>query len=145
MQRPNDPEVIADLRHRDASERDHTRSALVACDDCGHHVRDHDSNVGPCSKCACTEFVRKGGPMGWRPPVIVERWPCTSCNALVDMPLDAIEQHAAFNRLLAKRGDRPLAKRIPCGDCKRREDEERVAKLRPHEQLALDEPRRTRP
>lgn len=107
-----DPEVIADLRRRDASDRDRSRS--------------------------------RNDPTAWVAPAIVERWPCTGCSALVDMTRDAIELHAMFNRQLERRGERALAKRIPCPDCKRR-DEELVkaqqeserARRRPQEQTEL--------
>ncbi len=136
-----DPEVLADLRARDASERDRSRVSPVLCE-CGHHVRDHHATTGVCMHptgddyCRCEQFARAGGP-SWSPPVIAERWPCSGCGALVDVTAEAIELHATFNRQLAKRGERPLAKRIPCGDCKRREDEERAARMRPHEQTEL--------
>lgn len=137
-QRDTDPEVLADLRHREASERDRSRSALVCCDGCKHHVRDHDSNVGPCSECDCQEFERSGGPR-WSPPVIVERWPCTGCNALVEMTSEALETHAQLSSQLERMGERPLARRIPCTSCKAREDELARARRRPHEQSQLRE------
>jgi hypothetical protein len=140
MNRPPglDPEVLADLRHREASERDRSRSSLVTCK-CGHHVRSHDGTTGLCSQCACEEFERAAGG-SWSPPPIVDRWPCTGCNTLVDMTSEVIEMHAMFSRQLERSGGRPLAKRIPCPDCKRRDDElramEREAK-RPMQQTEL--------
>ena len=138
MTRPpaTDPEVLADLRFRDESEHDRTRSSLVDCDDCKHHVRDHDCNVGPCSKCECQEFVRGGGPR-WAPPRIVERWPCTGCNALVEMTAEALDVFEQMNRQLVRRGERPLSRRIPCSSCKAREVEQEQARRRPHEQRLL--------
>lgn len=130
-----DPEVLADLRTRDASERDRTRGSLVTCA-CGHHVRAHDAITGRCDQCDCEDFDRGAGP-SWSPPAITERWPCTGCNELVNMTADAIELHAMFSRQLERRGDRPLAKRIPCADCKRREDESEAARRRPHEQAEI--------
>jgi len=115
MQHRLDPEVLADLRRREASERDPSRSRSEAA---------------------------------WSPPAIVERWPCTGCNALVGMTRDAIELHAMFNRQLERRGERPLAKRIPCPDCKRRDEELVAAQRRPHEQreiAGLDAGRKGRP
>lgn len=147
MQRPDDPEVLADLRLRDASERDRTRSSPVHCE-CGHHVRDHHGTSGVCMApigegeyCSCEQYSRGGGPI-WSPPAIVERWPCTGCNALVEMTADAIELHAKFSDRLVRRGERPLVKRIPCASCKAREDQDELARRRPHEQLALDNRRR---
>jgi hypothetical protein len=77
-------------------------------------------------------------------PVIVERWVCTDCSALVEMTREAIDLHAMFNRQLAARGERPLAKRIPCARCKARGEELERARRRPHEQRAipLDNPNR---
>lgn len=98
-----DPEVLADLRARQASEGDRSRTR----------------------------------PDGWVPPAIVERWPCTGCNALVDMPRGAIELHAMFNRQLARRGERPLPKRIPCPSCKARDEDLAHAQRRPHEQRTI--------
>lgn len=150
MNRPPglDPEVLADLRHREDSEHDRSRSSLVSCE-CGHHVRSHNGN-GACDECACEEFARAAGG-GWSPPAIAERWPCTGCNALVELTADAIEMHAMFNRQLARRGERPLPKRIPCPDCKRRDDDLRVMERearRPMKQTELGvgpaEHRRTR-
>ena len=138
-----DPEVLADLRFRDASQRDRTRSALTDCDDCGDHVKLHDCNVGPCSApgCECQEFIRGGGPR-WSPPVIAERWPCSNCGALVDITPEAIETHAKLSAELVRNGERPLAKRIPCSKCKALEHEARIAARQPHEQreMPLDGP-----
>jgi hypothetical protein len=133
-----DPEVLADLRARDASERDRTRSALVCCDRCEHHVRDHDQASGACDVhgCECQEFERGGGPT-WSPPAIVERWPCTGCNTLVEVTQEAIDLHAMFNRQLARQGKQPLARRIPCAACKARDEELAQAQRRPMKQIEM--------
>lgn len=130
-----DPEVLADLRRREASERDRTRSSPVTCD-CGHHVRSHDASTGRCDDCDCEEFERAAGG-SWSAPAIAERWPCSGCNALVEMTSEAIELHAMFNRQLERRGERPLAKRIPCATCKRADEELVRAQRRLHEQTEI--------
>ena len=134
----DDPEVRADIAQRDASTRDRSRSSLVNCDDCGDHVRDHDFASGQCNApgCDCQGFVRGGGPT-WSPPAIVERWPCTSCNALVDMPQDAIDVFQQMQRLCARQGQRPLPRRVPCEACKRAEALADQARRRPQEQRTI--------
>jgi len=117
-----DPEVLADLRFRDDSERDRTRSSLVCCDDCKHHVRDHDCSVGPCRKCECQEFVRGGGP-SWSPPAIVEHWPCRGgCNAMVGVTREAVDARNAGNAMLARRREKPIGRHevVWCDDCNSR-------------------------
>lgn len=133
-----DPEVRADLALRDASTRDRSRSSLVCCDECEHHVREHDMASGQClaTGCECQGFVRGGGPT-WSPPAIVERWPCTGCNELVEVTQEAIDVFAQMNRQLARRGERPLVKRIPCAKCKARDEELAQAQRRPHEQRTI--------
>lgn len=128
-----DPEVLADLRFRDASERDPDRSSRVTCE-CTHRADAHDSTTGRCNECGCQEYERAAA-LTWSPPVIVERWPCTGCNALVDMPRDAIEVHERFSRQLQRRGQPPLVRRIPCERCKRREEAQEQS--RPHEQRRI--------
>lgn len=134
----HDPEITADLRLRADSERDRTRSSLVCCDECEHHVRDHDLASGQCNAagCECDGFVRGGGPT-WSPPAIVERWPCTGCNTLVEVTQEALDVFAQMNRQLARRGERPLAKRIPCASCRARDEELAQAQRRPHEQRTI--------
>ena len=78
-----DPEILADLRRRNDSERDQSRTR----------------------------------PLGWTAPAIVEHWPCASCNAMVGMTRDAIDLRAMYNRVLARRRDRPLEKRALCSSC----------------------------
>lgn len=86
--------------------------------------------------CECQGFVRGGGPT-WSPPAIVERWPCTGCNELVEVTQEAIDVFAQMNRQLARRGERPLVKRIPCAKCKARDEELAQAQRRPHEQRTI--------
>lgn len=131
-----DPEVLADLRRRDASEHDRSRSALVCCDDCRHHVRAHDPATGRCDECGCEEYVRGGGPT-WSTPAIAERWPCTGCNALVEMTPEALDVWGQMNRQLAGRGQRPLPRRIPCASCKAKDDERGQAQRRPMKQTEM--------
>lgn len=88
---PDDPEVLADLRRREASDGDRGRS--------------------------------RNDPGAWRPPAVVEQWPCGGCGQLVGMTRDAIDTWAMFNRQLQARRDRPLPKRGQCPACKRRDDE----------------------
>lgn len=79
-----------------------------------------------------------GGPTRPFASPVVERWPCSGdCGAFVDITRDALEIHAMFNRQLARRGDRPLAKRIPCAACKARDEDLARAQRRPHEQQAM--------
>lgn len=70
-------------------------------------------------------------------PEPVERWPCSGCGVMVDIPAAALQMHAICNRKLAARGDRTLEKRGQCEACKRREVELEQARRRPHEQREL--------
>ncbi|MCA1833019.1 MAG: hypothetical protein ABR520_11155 [Mycobacteriales bacterium] len=136
----DDPEVRADIAHREASRRDSTRSSLVDCDECGCHVKAHDLASGQCNTpaCDCQEFQRGGGPT-WSPPAIVERHPCAkSCGTIVDVPQEALDAFEAVNVLLGKRGQSvPKSKGFICDACKRRDDELVAALRRPHQQQHL--------
>lgn len=143
----DDPEIRADLAFRDASERDRTRTSLVHCDECRHHVKAHDLASGQCNApgCECQEFQRGGGPT-WSPSRIVERQPCAmGCGAIVDVLEAALDAYEAVNVLLRKRGQPvPKAKAFICDACKRRDDdlvqgqrEVERARRRPHHQTAM--------
>lgn len=75
-----------------------------------------------------------GGDPGPFADAVVERWPCSGCNALVDMTAFAIGLHARFSAMLVREGKPPLARRIPCAACKRADEELARAQRRPHEQ-----------
>lgn len=68
---------------------------------------------------------------------IVEHWPCDGCGAMVGVGQLALDTRDALNRELERRRQQPLPKRAKCDACKRREDEERAARLRPHEQTEM--------
>lgn len=100
-----DPEVLADLREREASEGDRGRSRETA--------------------------------LAFGDPTPVEHWPCRGCGVLVGIPQAALDAHAAMDRLARRRDGRPLAKTIPCDECKRKDDELEQARRRPHEQRKI--------
>jgi hypothetical protein len=78
----------------------------------------------------------EGGP-AMRVSPTVERWPCSSCNELVDMTREALDVHKSFNAVLERRGERPLPKRIPCAACKALDEERERERRRPHEQQRM--------
>lgn len=120
-----DPEVLADLRLRESSERDRTRSSLVTCE-CGHHVRSHPGG-GCCEECGCDEYARAAKP--WNPfavedDAIVEHWPCRGgCNTMIGVTAATVENLALANRKLAARREVPIGKHQVCPDCKCRDEQ----------------------
>lgn len=86
---PLDPEVVADLKLRAATERER-----------GKH-RDADRSLD------------------WSPPVIVGAWPCRFCSVLVDVPEETMSRWSTFNTHLRSRGEPPLDYRkvLVCAEC----------------------------
>lgn len=135
-QRDTDPEVLADLRLRERTARE--RKDRRGPD--GLDVGQDPDGLSP-AIAALYEIS---------PDPDVEHWPCRGgCGRMVGVPQAGVDGLAQSNRQLAARRDRPIGKHevMWCPDCKRREDEERAARLRPHEQSELREaaPVETRP
>lgn len=70
-----------------------------------------------------TTRTRGDGTYDWRPPAILESWPCRGCGELVGMPAEAIDAARTCNRKLVAAGDKPLSKRelAVCEPCRARE------------------------
>lgn len=87
-----DPEVLADLQLRESSTGDQSRT----------RKEPH-----------------------WSPPTIGAQWPCRNpkclSGAMVDIPVEAVEQLATFNGYLVARGERPIPTDAiaVCEPCKR--------------------------
>ena len=70
----------------------------------------------------------------------VEHWPCRGrCGQMIGITAETVEAFAILNGEAAVRGDRPISKleAACCPACKRREDYERQAQRRPHEQRTI--------
>lgn len=93
-----DPEVLEDLRRREASTSEGNRARRTR---------------NPWADAATVE--------------IVERWPCKDCGAMVGVTQEAITAFAVMNAHLVTSGQRPIdkSKAIPCARCKRTDDERR--------------------
>jgi hypothetical protein len=117
----DDPEVRADLALRDRTARDRANRRGPA----GLDVGQDPDGLSP-------ELARLYASA---PDPVVERWPCIEgCGALVDMTTAAIERHTKFSEQLVRQGKSPLVRRVPCAGCMAREDGQRQAQRRPHEQ-----------
>lgn len=105
-----DPEVLADLRARERSERDPSRTSSHS------------------------------DPYAWTEPAIVEHWPCRGgCGAMIGVTREAVDALATSNAMLAKKREAPIAKGkvVWCPDCKRADDELAAAQRRPHKQTEM--------
>lgn len=116
MNRITDPEVLADLARRNASERERPGDRKA---------------VGANGKA-------------WAPPVFVDHWPCRGgCSTMIGVTRDDVEIFQAMNRKLVATRQEPVPKSkvMWCPDCKRRDDElaqmERETKRRPAEQQSM--------
>ena len=99
---PLDPEVEADRRKRESAPPE------VAIDDTAYSE---------------PRLRRLEALYGWRPPEIIEHWPCRGCSTAVGMTAQAIDAAKIFNRTLAARGEKPLTKRelAVCDGCRANE------------------------
>jgi len=99
---PIDPEVEADRRRRESA------PIPVAIDDTAHDD---------------PRLRRLEALYGWRPPEVVESWPCRGCSTPVGMTGPAIDAAKACNRILAARGEKLLSKRelAVCEPCRANE------------------------
>lgn len=105
-----DPEVLEDLRRREASTGEGNRTRRAR---------------NPWADAATVE--------------IVQHWPCKRCSELVGVTQEAVTALAILNGQLAVSG-RPLiptGETIACDTCKRADDEREAKRRRPHAQRQI--------
>lgn len=113
-----DPEVLADIRHRQASEGDSERTREAA------------------------------NPFGSPADPIVEHWPCRGgCGRMIGVSKSDLDLLEIANRKLVARREAPIAKAqvMWCPGCKREHDErEQLRRQQPQTEMRLDTNRGTR-
>lgn len=73
------------------------------------------------------EPARKGCTYDWRPPVIVEHWPCAmGCGRKVGVSQEEIDAFETWNGRLVAQGFAPLPKGMPCSSCKQAAEQQRI-------------------